>query len=94
MDVFLVPYENENGMAATKEALGRIKAGAKIGVLIGPEGGFEEKEVALAMEAGGVELTGSGSNQHSVESMSRQRGGNFFKVIHKFILFSFSCRRR
>lgn len=57
MDVFLVPYENENGMAATKEALGRIKAGAKIGVLIGPEGGFEEKEVALAMEAGGVPIS-------------------------------------
>lgn len=57
MDVFLVPYENENGMAATKEALGRIKAGAKIGVLIGPEGGFEEKEVALAMEAGGLPIS-------------------------------------
>lgn len=57
MDVFLVPYENENGMAATKEALSRIKAGAKIGVLIGPEGGFEEKEVALAMEAGGLPIS-------------------------------------
>ena len=57
MDVFLVPYENENGMAATKEAIGRIKAGAKIGVLIGPEGGFEEKEVALAMEAGGLPIS-------------------------------------
>lgn len=52
LDLFLVPYENERGMAATREALGRIKPGMSVGILIGPEGGFEEKEVELARAAG------------------------------------------
>lgn len=54
MDLFLVPYENERGMAATREALSRIKAPMSVGILIGPEGGFDEKEVALARDAGAV----------------------------------------
>lgn len=57
MDVFLVPYENEKGMLATKEALQRVTRGASIGILIGPEGGFEPKEVAEATEAGGVPVS-------------------------------------
>ena len=52
MDLFLVPYENERGMAATREALARIKPGMSVGILVGPEGGFEDKEIALAKEAG------------------------------------------
>ncbi len=57
MDLFLVPYENEKGIVATKQALSEIKRGMKIGILIGPEGGFEENEVALAKEAGGVPVS-------------------------------------
>ena len=53
MDLFLVPYENERGMEATKEALSHIRAGMSVGILIGPEGGFDEREIALAKEAGG-----------------------------------------
>ena len=53
MDLFLVPYENERGMEATKEALSLIRAGMSVGILIGPEGGFEEREIALAKEADG-----------------------------------------
>ena len=52
MDLFLVPYENERGMAATKEALARIQPGMSVGILVGPEGGFEESEVDLARESG------------------------------------------
>ena len=52
MDLFLVPYENERGMAETREALARIKPGMSVGILVGPEGGFEEKEIALAREVG------------------------------------------
>ena len=54
MGLFLVPYENERGMQATKEALEKMERGMNIGVLIGPEGGFEPKEIALAQEAGGI----------------------------------------
>lgn len=52
MDLFLLPYENERGMAATKEALEAIRPGMKVGILIGPEGGFDPGEVALAEESG------------------------------------------
>ena len=54
MGLFLVPYENERGMVATKEALAKMERGMRVGVLIGPEGGFEPKEIDLAVEAGGV----------------------------------------
>lgn len=54
MGLFLVPYENERGMEATKEALAKMERGTSVGVLIGPEGGFEPKEIALAKEAGGL----------------------------------------
>lgn len=57
MGLFLVPYENERGMIATKEALAGMERGMSVGILIGPEGGFEEKEVALAMEAGGIPIS-------------------------------------
>jgi len=52
MDLFLVPYENELGMAATREALSRIEPGMSVGILVGPEGGLDDKEIALAREAG------------------------------------------
>lgn len=52
LDLFMVPYENEHGMAATREALAQIKPGMSVGILIGPEGGFEDKEVDQAREVG------------------------------------------
>lgn len=57
MDLFLVPYENERGMAATKEALERIKPGMSVGILIGPEGGFEAQEVVRAQENGALSVS-------------------------------------
>jgi 16S rRNA (uracil1498-N3)-methyltransferase len=53
LDVLLVPYENERGMLATKEALAKIQKGMTIGIIIGPEGGFSDKEIALAKEQNG-----------------------------------------
>lgn len=50
LDVRLVPYENERGMAATKEAVESIEAGQSIGVFIGPEGGFDASEIALVQD--------------------------------------------
>lgn len=52
LDTVLVPYENEEGMAATKKALGEIKSGSTVGIFIGSEGGFEREEIALAEEKG------------------------------------------
>ena len=52
MDLLLVPYENKEGMAATKTALSLLKPGMKVGVFIGPEGGFEEKEIEILQTAG------------------------------------------
>lgn len=52
-DVFLVPYESEDGMNSTKNALSDIKKGSKVAILIGPEGGFEEKEIESAKNKGG-----------------------------------------
>lgn len=57
MDLFLVPYENERGMAATRDALAKIKPGMSVGILIGPEGGFDPQEVAQAQEAGAVAVS-------------------------------------
>ena len=57
MGLFLVPYENERGIAATKEALAKMEKGMNVGVLIGPEGGFEPKEITLAEEAGGLTIS-------------------------------------
>lgn len=48
LDVILVPYENERGMAATREAIEAIRPGETVGIFIGPEGGFAPEEIELA----------------------------------------------
>lgn len=53
LDLFLVPYESKRGMEDTKEALSLMKKGFSVGILIGPEGGFEDAEVEKAFSAGG-----------------------------------------
>ncbi|MBO5259600.1 MAG: 16S rRNA (uracil(1498)-N(3))-methyltransferase [Agathobacter sp.] len=45
LDVVLVPYENERGMEATREAIKAIKPGQSVGIMIGPEGGFADSEI-------------------------------------------------
>lgn len=52
LDLILVPYESEDGMESTKNALNEIKNGMSVGIFIGPEGGFDEKEIELAKEKG------------------------------------------
>lgn len=56
-DVKLMPYENAKGMVFTRKCIGEIKAGAKVAVFIGPEGGFSEAEVEAASAAGFVPVT-------------------------------------
>ena len=53
LDLLLVPYENEDGMAATKKSLEKLQSIKSVGILIGSEGGFEESEIELAKEIGG-----------------------------------------
>lgn len=50
LDHRLVPYENENGMRGTKEALSRITPGSSVGIFIGPEGGFAAEEIAMVKD--------------------------------------------
>lgn len=52
MDVRLIPYELAEGMERTKELMSSLQSGQSIAVFIGPEGGFEESEIALATGAG------------------------------------------
>ena len=49
----LVPYENEEGMKATAEALKFVTSGSTVSLFIGPEGGFEPSEIELLRAAGG-----------------------------------------
>lgn len=49
LDLFLVPYESKNGMADTVSALKEIRNGMSVGILVGPEGGFDEKEISEAL---------------------------------------------
>jgi len=50
MDLGIIPYENAEGMEFTREIMNKIKQYSSIGIFIGPEGGFEESEIALARE--------------------------------------------
>lgn len=57
MDLLLVPYESKNGMSDTLSALKDIKKGYKIGVVIGPEGGFEQSEINALTQIGGKTIS-------------------------------------
>ena len=57
MDIRLIPYELAKGMQETKEILAAIEQGQSIGIFIGPEGGFEEKEVETAISEGAKPIT-------------------------------------
>ena len=52
MDVKLIPYELAEGMEKTKEIIGGLQPEQSIAIFIGPEGGFEEGEIAKALEHG------------------------------------------
>lgn len=52
MEVRLIPYELAEDMSRTRSLLQGIKPGQDIGIFIGPEGGFEEAEIGLALEKG------------------------------------------
>lgn len=57
LPVKLIPYELAEDMGRTREILENLQPGQDIAVFIGPEGGFEEREVASAMAAGVTPIT-------------------------------------
>ena len=57
LDVLLIPYERAEHMAETRRVIGEIRPGQSVGILIGPEGGFEESEVEEAVAAGAKAIT-------------------------------------
>ena len=56
-DVRLIPYELAEDMAKTKEVINGIKSGDSVAVFIGPEGGFEESEIAEAIAENIIPIT-------------------------------------
>ena len=52
LDCILIPYENFKDIKKTKEILNEIKPEMKVGIFVGPEGGFEEAEVEEAILKG------------------------------------------
>ncbi len=55
--LLLIPYEKESGMRGTKAAFDSLAPGRPVCVLIGPEGGFDEREVEKAEGAGFVPIS-------------------------------------
>lgn len=53
LDMILVPYESQHGMLDTKNVLNSLKPGMTVGIFIGPEGGFDDKETESLREIGG-----------------------------------------
>jgi 16S rRNA (uracil1498-N3)-methyltransferase len=51
-DVRLMPYEKAEGMEATRRRLSALRSGESVAVLIGPEGGFEDREAEEAAAQG------------------------------------------
>lgn len=48
----LIPYECENKMSSTKDALSLIRSGDSVAIFIGPEGGFDDKEIQSLKDKG------------------------------------------
>ncbi|WP_104804246.1 16S rRNA (uracil(1498)-N(3))-methyltransferase [Blautia marasmi] len=57
LDIVLLPYELAEGMRKTKEIIAQIEPGGSIGIFIGPEGGFDEEGVRMAVEMGAKAIT-------------------------------------
>jgi 16S rRNA (uracil1498-N3)-methyltransferase len=57
LDRILVPYENAEGIRHTERVLEHLRPGESIGIFIGPEGGFEEREIAQLSETGAEVIT-------------------------------------
>ena len=57
LDYIILPYEQAEGMDFSREVIQKAKDKKKIGVFIGPEGGFEQSEVDDIESIGGKIIT-------------------------------------
>ena len=57
LDINLIPYENFKSMEQTRSVYEKIKPGMSVGIFIGPEGGFEQAEVAAACASGAYQIS-------------------------------------
>lgn len=57
LEMLLLPYEGAEGIGHSREVLASVKGRQSLGIYIGPEGGFQEEEVAQAEEAGAQTIT-------------------------------------
>lgn len=55
--VRLIPYENTRGMEAARRALAQVGPEQDVAVFIGPEGGFDESEIEMALARGVVPVS-------------------------------------
>lgn len=53
LDLLLVPYECADSLKMLRKKIDEIKPGMSVGIFIGPEGGYEEKEIEEAKKHGG-----------------------------------------
>lgn len=53
----LIPYELAEGFAETRRVISGLQPGEDVAIYIGPEGGFDEKEIIQAKEAGILPIT-------------------------------------
>lgn len=56
-EVRIIPFEHAAGMDSLRKELQRIGPGMDVGVFIGPEGGFEDEEIALAESMGAAAVS-------------------------------------
>lgn len=57
LDIALLPYEKAESITRTREIIDDLSKYSSIGVIIGPEGGFEGKEVEQALERNVLPIT-------------------------------------
>ena len=57
LDAALIPYEKAEGIQKTREIIHDLKGKKSVAIFIGPEGGFDEKEVEDAIKEGVFPVT-------------------------------------
>ena len=57
LDCTIVPYEQADGIEASHAIVKKAATQKSVGIFIGPEGGFDDKEIAKALDAGFETMT-------------------------------------